>query len=92
MAAKKTIKILRDFFREQEKDNAQCAIPDEELNIKEIMKKPNPGVVEAKRRGLSITVAEGDIIYKVNADNTKEKIGTVSSKDVRLTERRYSAR
>ncbi len=88
MAAKKAIRILRDFFREQE--DGEC-VPNDEFVIEQIIKEPNPGVEEARRHGLSITVTEGDTIYKIGADNSKQKIGKVS-KDIRLTERRFSVR
>jgi len=47
-------------------------------------------VAKAKEHGVSITIAEGNTIYKVSADDTREEVGTVSSKDVRLDERRFS--
>lgn len=35
-------------------------------------------------------IAKGGTIYKVSADDKEEAIGMVSSKDVQLTERRFS--
>jgi hypothetical protein len=90
MAAKKAIGILRSFFKEQEKDERQRIATDDELAIEEIVNTPNPAIAEAKRRGLVITVAQGNSIYKIGADDTKEMIGTVAAGDVRLTKRRFS--
>ncbi len=92
MAVKKAIGILRSFFKEQEKEERQHVATNDEAAIEEIIHMPNPAVAEAKRRGLVITVAQGDTIYKIGADNTREKIGKVSAGDVRLTKRRFSAK
>jgi hypothetical protein len=90
MAAKKAIRILRDFFREQGKDDRVRAVAvDDEAAIELIANTRNPAIAEAKRRQVTITVAQGDTIYKISPDGTKEAVGHVAS-EVRLTKRRFS--
>lgn len=91
MAKKKIlIKELRSFFKSQEEQFDLAATPDDDLSIiKQILIEPNPGVVRAKKEGFSITVAKGDTIYKIDADNTQTEIGKVSRKDVTITEQNF---
>lgn len=90
MAAKKAIGILRSFFKEQEKDNRARVATDDETAIEEVVGTPNPAIAEAKRRKVVITVAQGDTIYKIGADDTREMVGKVAAEDVRLSKRRFS--
>ena len=90
MAAKKAIGILRSFFKEQEKDDRRRVAIDDEAAIEMIADAPNPAIAEAKSRGVAITVAQGDTIYKIGADGSRETIGKVAAGDVILTRRRFS--
>jgi LysM repeat protein len=89
MAAKKAIGILRDFFEEQKKDGKRRGFIDDEAAIEMIANAPNPAIAEAKRRKVTITVAQGDTIYKISPDGTKRAVGQVAA-EVRLTKRRFS--
>jgi len=91
MAAKKAIGILRDFFREQGKDDRRRIAVDDETAIEEVVNTPNPAIAEAKNRNVAITVAQGDTIYRIGADGTREAVGTVAP-EVRLPKQRYSLR
>ncbi len=90
MAAKKAIGILRDFFKEQGKDDHRRDTVDDEAAIEMIAGAPNPAIDEAKRAGVAITVAQGDTIYRIGADGSREEIGKVAAADVVLTQRRFS--
>ena len=86
--AKSTIKILRAFYREQDKDVSRKVDPDVDTQtLLKILSVPNPVVRIAKHRKLSFTTTEGDAIIVVNPDNTRTTIGTVENKDVLVTER-----
>ncbi len=90
MAAKKAIGILRSFFKEQEKDDRARVAAEDETAIEKVVSASNAAIEEAKRYNVAITVAQGDTIYKIGADGTREMIGKVAAKDVRLTKRRFS--
>ena len=90
MAAKKAIGILRSFFKEQEKDDRARVAAEDETAIEKVASAPNPAIAEAKRRKVVITVAQGDTIYKIDADDTMEMVGKIAAEDVRLTKRRFS--
>lgn len=88
VVAKSTIKILRAFYREQDKEvsrkvDPRCRYPNPPENIE----RSNPVVRIAKHRKLSFTTTEGDAIIVVNPDNTRTTIGTVENKDVLVTDR-----
>ena len=86
--AKSTIKILRAFYREQDKEVSRKVDPDVDTQtLLKILRVPNPVVRIAKHRKLSFTTTEGDAIIVVNPDNTRTTIGTVENKDVLVTER-----
>lgn len=86
--AKSTIKILRAFYREQDKKVSRKVDPDVDTQtLLKILSVPNPVVRIAKHRKLSFTTTEGDAIIVVNPDNTRTTIGTVENKDVLVTER-----
>ncbi|WP_101573065.1 MULTISPECIES: hypothetical protein [Alistipes] len=86
--AKSTIKILRAFYREQDKEVSRKVDPDVDTQtLLKILSVPNPVVRIAKHRKLSFTTTEGDAIIVVNPDNTRTTIGTVENKDVLVTER-----
>ncbi len=86
--AKSTIKILRAFYREQDKEVSRKVDPDVDTQtLLKILSVPNPVVRIAKHRKLSFTTTEGDTIIVVNPDNTRTTIGTVENKDVLVTER-----
>ena len=86
--AKSTIKILRAFYREQDKEVSRKVDPDVDTQtLLKILSVPNPVVRIAKHRKLSFTTTEGDAIIVVNPDNTRTAIGTVENKDVLVTER-----
>ena len=85
---KSTIKILRAFYREQDKEVSRKVDPDVDTQtLLKILSVPNPVVRIAKHRKLSFTTTEGDAIIVVNPDNTRTTIGTVENKDVLVTER-----
>ena len=89
--AKQTVKILRKFYRKQEKENRAVATVDNDSEvIEDILREPNPGVVRAKKKGLTITVAKGDKVYRKQADDTLVEVGTLSQKDVKVKQRHYS--
>ena len=90
MAAKKAIEILRDFFKEQEKEERQRVAIDDEAAIELVAGAANPAIDEAKRAGVAITVAQGDTIYRIGADGSREEIGKVAAGDIVLTRRRFS--
>ena len=86
--AKSTKKILRAFYREQDKEVSRKVDPDVDTQtLLKILSVPNPVVRIAKHRKLSFTTTEGDAIIVVNPDNTRTTIGTVENKDVLVTER-----
>ena len=86
--AKSTIKILRAFYREQDKEVSRKVDPDVDTQtLLKILSVPNPVVRIAKHRKLSFTTTEGDAIIVVNPDNTRTTIGTVENKDVLVTDR-----
>lgn len=86
--AKSTVKILRAFYREQDKEVDRKVDPDVDTQtLLKILSVPNPVVRIAKHRKLSFTTTEGDAIIVVNPDSTRIAIGTVESKDVPVTER-----
>lgn len=86
--AKSTVKILRAFYREQDKEVSRKVDPDiDTQTLLKILSVPNPVVRIAKHRKLSFTTTEGDAIIVVNPDNTRTTIGTVENKDVLVTER-----
>ena len=86
--AQSTIKILRAFYREQDKEVSRKVDPDVDTQtLLKILSVPNPVVRIAKHRKLSFTTTEGDAIIVVNPDNTRTTIGTVENKDVLVTER-----
>ena len=86
--AKSTIKILRAFYREQDKEVSRKVDPDVDTQtLLKILSVPNPVVRIAKHRKLSFTTTEGDAIIVVNPANTRTTIGTVENKDVLVTER-----
>ncbi len=89
MAAKKAIGILREFFKEQEKDDGRRATIDDEAAVEIVAGAINPAIDEARRQGVTITVAQGDTIYRIGADGVREVIGKVTA-DVILTQRRFS--
>lgn len=91
MAAKKAIGILRDFFREQGKDDLRRVAVDDETAIEEVIKTPNPAIAEAKTHNVTITVAQGDTIYRLGADGTRKAVGKVAP-EVCLPKQRYSLR
>lgn len=86
--AKSTVKILRAFYREQDKEVSRKVDPDiDTQTLLKILSVPNPVVRIAKHRKLSFTTTEGDAIIVVNPDNTRTTIGTIENKDVLVTER-----
>lgn len=87
---KKATEILRNFFKEPENDDHRHVAIDDESAIELIAGATNPAIAEAKRRGVAITVAQGDTIYKIGADGSREEIGKVAASDVILTQRRFS--
>lgn len=89
--AKQTVKILRAFYKKQELENRSAATVDNDSEvIEEILREPNPGVVRAKEKGIDITVAKGNKIYKKTADDTLIEVGTISNEDVKVKQRLYS--
>lgn len=89
--ARKAIKYLRSFFKAQAKE-CTIAPPDELEVIQQILREPNPGVIEAQQKGIPYTIAEGDTIYRINPDNTRVEIGKVKSKEVEISLRTITAR
>ena len=85
---KSTVKILREFYREQDKEVDRSVDPDDDTTtLVRILSVPNPIVRIAKRRKLSFTTIEGNSIVVVNPDNTRTSVGTIENKDVPVTER-----
>lgn len=92
---KAAVKILREFYREQNKKKAVvvAADPDDDTRaLVRILSGPNPICRIAKRRNLSFTTTEGDAIVRVNPDNSRVTVGEVQKKDVRAVKRQVRFR
>lgn len=86
--AKSTVKILREFYRQQGKEQKTVLNPDEDTQeLVKILSVENPVVRLAKRRKLSFMTTEEDRIVVVHPDNTREDVGLVKLKDIPVTER-----
>ena len=86
--AKSTVKILREFYRQQGKEQKTVLNPDEDTQeLVKILSVENPVVRLAKRRKLSFMTTEEDRIVVVHPDNTREDVGQVKLKDIPVTER-----
>jgi hypothetical protein len=89
--AKTSVKILREFYREQDKGVVKTLNPDDDTqSLIKILSVPNPIKSIAKRKKLSFTTVVGDLIVEVNPDGTHTTIGTISSKDIPVTKRTIS--
>lgn len=89
MAKQALIRKLSAFFRLQAEDRKTVAVLDDDsLVVEKIMNEPNPGVVRAKKNGLTITVTQGDKIVEISPNNTVVEIGTVR-RDVPVGQGRY---
>ncbi|MDR0954861.1 MAG: hypothetical protein LBM20_05720 [Rikenellaceae bacterium] len=89
---KKTVDILRAFYREQEKEVPKTDIhPDDNTQaLIEALSITNPIVRIAKRNNLSFTTVDGDRIVVVNPDKSRTVIKKVKSGDIPVTERTIS--
>lgn len=86
--AKSTVKILREFYRQQGKEQKTVLNPDEDSQeLVKILSVENPVVRLAKRRKLSFMTTEEDRIVVVHPDNTREDVGQVKLKDIPVRER-----
>lgn len=86
--AKSTVKILREFYRQQGKEQETVLNPDEDTQeLVKILSVENPVVRLAKRRKLSFMTTEEDRIVVVHPDNTREDVGQVKLKDIPVRER-----
>lgn len=86
--AKSTVKILREFYRQQDKEQKTVLNPDEDSQeLVKILSVENPVVRLAKRRKLSFMTTEEDRIVVVHPDNTREDVGQVKLKDIPVRER-----
>lgn len=91
--AKTSVTILREFYREQDKQMAGSRDPDDDTQtLVEILSVPNPVARIAKRKKLSFTTTDGERIVRVDPDDTRTTIGKVKSKDVAVTRRTISLR
>jgi hypothetical protein len=90
---KSTVKILREFYREQDKEVDRTIDPDDDTEtLVEILRVLNPIVRIAKRKKLSFTTTDGDSIIEVNPDDTHTVIGKIKSRDVKVKKRTISLR
>lgn len=84
MAKTKTIQEFRAFLRVQAEQNAFVADPDDIALVEKIVRRPNPGVAKAKRKGVAITVVRGDKICRIQKGGACMEIGTVEQPDVEI--------
>ena len=86
-------KKLKSFFRLQRRESDAIASSDDESTVVAmLLDKPNPGVAKAKKKGFPITVAEGNCIYEITADDVRKQIGTVQKPDKEIEIRTYKIR
>lgn len=82
MAKTKTIRELRAFLRVQAEQNGLVADPDDNTLVEKVLRRPNPGIAKAKRKGVAFTVVRGDKICRIQKGGVCTEIGTVEHPDV----------
>lgn len=84
MAKTKTIQELRTFLRAQAEQNGSIADPDNIVLIERALRRPNPGIARAKRKGVAFTIVRGDKICRIQKGGICTEIGTVEQPDVEI--------
>lgn len=52
--------------------------------LRKICSRPSPGYLESLAKGIPVTVAKGQIIYKVYPDGHREQVGFIDEPDVEV--------
>ena len=84
MAKKNTIQEFRAFLELQARQTGTGPDPDSIAVVEQLLRRPNPGIAKAKRKGVSFTVAKGDKICRIRRDGACIEIGTVEHADVEI--------
>ncbi len=83
------IKNWKGFLKLQ---SSQETDMDESLVAKKVAVSTNPAIADARRKGVSFVTVQDHKIYKVQPDQTRTEIGTLSDNDIKIGIRTLTVR